>query len=107
MNVYVWSGVIFGCSYDVNNYFIPNVIGRQACRFIGEIRVTLAAIGAPGHGANSGTGQESKCPLSITQVFTQQAGLAALLSSCFRVVISFGSVSVSSVLPGHAGYYFG
>jgi hypothetical protein len=29
------------------NYFIPNVIGRQACRFIGKTRLPLAASGAP------------------------------------------------------------
>jgi hypothetical protein len=34
--------------WSVNcNYFIPNVIGRQACWFIGKIRVRLAAGGAP------------------------------------------------------------
>jgi hypothetical protein len=27
--------------------FIPNVIGRQACRFIGKIRMRLAASGSP------------------------------------------------------------
>jgi hypothetical protein len=29
------------------NYFIPNVIGRQACCFIGKIRMRLAASSAP------------------------------------------------------------
>jgi hypothetical protein len=29
------------------DYLIPNVIGRQTCRFIGKIRMRLAAGGAP------------------------------------------------------------
>jgi hypothetical protein len=29
------------------NYFIPNVIGRQACSFVGKIRMGYAASGTP------------------------------------------------------------
>jgi hypothetical protein len=37
----------FSTSPVNSNYFIPNVIGRQACRFIGKNRMRLAASGAP------------------------------------------------------------
>jgi hypothetical protein len=34
--------------WSVNcKYFIPNVIGQQACRFIGKIRMRIAARSAP------------------------------------------------------------
>jgi hypothetical protein len=48
------------------NYFIPNVIGSQACSFIGKFRMRPAAGGAPVAVKQSrGTGQQNKNPLFI------------------------------------------